>query len=236
MTAYRPDSVMPTAAGTPVPLQRMDIIAWWERERARTLAECQTAAERITQTALDAIDAVPDRTLVLKGSRVLRPVREQIEAELAAVNQDLARSLQMGLTDVVERIEGRDGADSPDKTLQETATLAAGGVGMAAAAGGLAFSATSLATASSTILFVIPVVAISWPVFLLAGAVAALLGTVSTTALVKTGKQRKRRCRMDVQTRIQDSLLAEDADPVSSWPHFRQQLDRARDTMLAQLT
>ena len=232
MTDSDPDTAAPVPTGTPVPLQRMDVIAWWERERARILAECRAAASRITQTALDAIDAVPDRTLVLKGTRVLRPIRAQIETELAAVNQDLANSLQVGLTDVVKRIEG---TNSPDKTLQETAALAAGGVGMAAA-GGLALSATSLATTSSTILFVIPVVTFSWPVFLLAGAVAALLGTVSTTALVRAGVQRKTHYRTHVQSRIQAALLAEGDGTVSSWSHFRQQLDRARDTMLAQLT
>jgi len=209
----------------------MDVIAWWERERARTLAECRARAGTITQIALEMIDAVPDRDFVMKGTTVLDPVRQQIDTDLAETNQNLAESLQVGLTQTVQRIRGADGAGDP---LRETAALAAGGVGVAAA-GGLALSATSLATTSSTMLFVIPVVTVSWPVFLLAGTAAALLATVSTTALVKVGAWRKSRCRTSVQDRIQAALLAEAAGTASSWSHFRQEIDRARDALLAGL-
>ncbi len=233
MTAHHPDSAAPVATEAPIPLQRMDVIAWWERERSRTLAECRTTAERITHTALATIDTVPDRDFVIKGTAMLKDVHQQIEAELAEANQALATSLQVELAEAVQRIEGTDDLGKP---LQDAAALAAGGVGVAAA-GGLALSATSLATTSSTILFVIPVVTFSWPIFLLVGAAAAMLATVSSGAtLMKIGAWRKSRFRTQVQTRIQAAVLAEDGSAASSWSHFRQEIDRARDVLLAALT
>jgi len=229
MTTPHQDRAVSAEAETPVPLQRMDVIAWWERERARTLAECRARAGTVTQIALEMIDAVPDRDLVIRRRRALRPVQNQIDAELAAANQALAASLQMGLAATVTC---REGADGPNNSLGKTAARAAGGM---ATTGGLALSATSLTTTSSTMLFVIPVVTFSWPVFLLAGTAAALLATVSGTALVRAGRTRRQRCRDHVQERITAALLAEGGRAVSSWSHFRQEIDRARDALLAGL-
>jgi len=200
----------------------MDVIAWWERERARTLAECRARAATITQIALEMIDAVPDRDLVIRRRRALRPVQNQIEAELAAANQALAASLQMGLAATVTHGEGADG---PNNSLGKTAALAAGGMA----------TAGSLAAAPAAILFGIPVVTVSWPLFLGVGAGAAVAATVSTTALGRAGRTRRECCRGDVQERITAALLAEDGRAVSSWSHFRQEIDRARDALLAGL-
>ncbi|MCY4260748.1 MAG: hypothetical protein OXC91_10860 [Rhodobacteraceae bacterium] len=154
-------------------LQRMEIIEWWEKIRQQAFNECRTAAERISQLTLEKVESIPDRDLLLRREEALRPVHQQIEESIMAVNRSLAADLQMSLAESLERFGNLDTSLNASKVEM---SVASAGAAAALASGGLALGATSLATTTSTIFFVIPVVTFSWPVFLVVGAAAAVTG------------------------------------------------------------
>ncbi len=168
---------------------------------------------------------------MLRREEALRPVHQQIEESIMAVNRSLAADLQMSLAESLERFGNLDTSLNASKVEM---SVASAGAAAALASGGLALGATSLATTTSTIFFVIPVVTFSWPVFLVVGAAAASLAYLSPTLLKKAGRLSKDRHKNNLKKTIHYNLLAE-CDKVksqSSWAHFRQEIDRARDIML----
>lgn len=217
-----------------------EILDWWSAERAQLVRRTEEGAERLREMVSERVDALSRRDLFWPGA-AHKELREDLEAEVEALVEDLSNHLRESSNQSIETVEGAGALSSIDivsaATLVASGAMAAGAVGAAVMAGSLA---TTVTTTSILGFFATgTIVTFSWPVFVAVGTGATLLAIASPQVASLAVERLRERQRGKLLEWVDDVIIGSPRQKSGSDSSVRARIlalaDAVRDIRLKEL-
>lgn len=206
-----------------------EVIDWWEDERARVVAECQTTAQAIRDRVTAELAELGKADLVKPSSQAYDKIKKQILSDLEMLSRRLQRSIDAGLVTSIQNVE-RSLEDEGISLTDSLPIVASGAAAIGAL--GLAAAATSVSTSTATIMVFIPVSTVSWPLFAAFGAGALTLSFFSPQFLEWSTDRLRAKYLGSLHGQIDAAIFGGKKGALGICPQYLTQLDNISEQRL----